>query len=355
MAYNIYQTKTMLGAITQMEPVHSFLRDRYFTTGAADLFPTDEVLVEWKDNSVRAMAPVVINGHDGITVGRNGYKTFRMEPPLVSIKRHLSEDDLRKKGFGEEVFSHMTPAQRQAQLLGQDLRELDTMHTNREEFIASKCMFDNGYTLRQYADEYGSDKFEEYVMKFYSESTNPAVYTPGVKWDGSTSDKLADLLTMVKMLTRYSNQATDVLLGADAADAIMNDEKIQKLLDINRYDIGQIAPTLMQDGAALLGILNVRGHRLNLITYDGTYEDEITGDVTEYVPANKICVTAPGAGRALYGCVTQTEQSDGAFHSYMGRRVPRYWSDKKGRELRLASKPLLIPRRKNPFISAEVL
>ncbi len=355
MAFDIYNTKTMLAAITQMEPAHSFLLNRYFPTSAADLFPTDEVLVEWKDGSTRAMAPVVINGHDGITVGRNGYKTFRMEPPLVAPKRHLSEDDLRKKGFGENVFSNMTPAQRQAQLLGQDLHELDVMHTNREEFIASKCMFDNGYTLRQWADDFGGDKFEEYVMKFYSESANPAVYTPGVKWDGSTSDKLADLLAMVKMLTRNGNQATDVLLGADAADAIMNDEVIKKLLDINRYDIGQIAPQLMQDGAALLGILNVRGHRLNLITYDGTYEDEETGNVVEYVPAKSICVTAPGAGRTLYGCVTQTEQSDGAFHSYMGRRVPRYWSDKKGRELRLASKPLLIPRRKNPFISAEVL
>lgn len=355
MAYNIYQTKTMLGAMKQKAPVHSFLKNRYFITDAADLFPTDEVLVEYTEESIHELAPVVINGHDGITVGRDGYKTFRMEPPLVAPKSHLSEDVLRKKGFGEDVYSDMTPAQRQGQLLGQDLHKLDVMISNREEFIASKCMFENGYTLRQYADEYGGDKFEEYVMKFYSESVNPAVYVPGVKWDGTTSDKLADLLTMVKMLTRNGNQATDVLLGADAADAIMNDEEIQKLLDLRRYDIGQIAPQLMQDGAALLGILNVRGHHLNLITYDGRYKDPQTGNVVEYVPAKSICVTAPGAGRTLYGCVTQIEQSDGAFHSYMGRRVPRYWSDKKGRELRLASKPLLIPRRKNPFISAEVL
>lgn len=355
MAFNIYNTKTMLAAITQMEPAHSFLRDRYFTFAATDVFPSNEVLVEWKDGSTRAMAPVVINGHDGITVSRKGYKTFRMEPPMIAPKRSLSVDDLEKKGFGENIFSDMTPAQRQAQLLGQDLHELDIMITNREEFIASRCMFGNGYTLRQFADDYGSDNFEEYVMKFYSEPTNPAVYTPGVKWDGTTSDKLADLLTMVKMLTRNGNQATDVLLGADAADAIMNDEVIQKLLDMNRYDIGQIAPTLMQDGAALLGILNVRGHRLNLITYDGTYEDEITGDVTEYVPANSICVTAPGAGRSLYGCITQAEMGKDELVSHMGRRVPRHWTDKKGRELRLASAPLLIPRRKNPFISAEVL
>lgn len=356
MAFDLYKTKTMLSAVEQMEPIHAFLRDRYFPTGAGDLFPTDEVLIEYRDGTNRAMAPVVVDGHDGITVGRNGYKTFRMEPPLVAPKRHLSEDDLRKKGFGEDLFSNITPEQRQAQLLAQDLTELDELHTNREEYIASKCIFENGYTLNQWADEYGTTgKSKAYVMKFYNEGSNPATYTPGTKWAATGSDKMADLLVMVRQLTTAGNAATDVLLGSDAADALMNDEVIKKLMDLNRYDAGQIAPQLMADGAALLGILNVRGHRLNLITYDGTYKDETTGTITAYVPAKQICVTAPGAGRALYGCVTQTEQADGAFHSYMGRRVPRYWSDKKGRELRLASKPLLVPRTKNPFISATVL
>lgn len=355
MAFNLYQTKTMLAAVEQMEPVHSFLRDRYFPTGAGDLFPTDEVLVEFKDGTNHKLAPIVVNGHNGITVNRKGYKTFRMEPPKVAPKMTLTEDDLRKKGFGEDVFSQMTPAQRQAQLLAQDLTTMDIMHTNREEFIAAKCMFENGYTLKQYADEYGSSHFEEYVMKFYDEETNPAVYTPGVKWDGASSDKLADLHAMIRMLTTAGNAATDVLLGADAADAIMDDAKIKALLDLNNYNIGAIDPALMQDGAALLGVINVRGRRINLITYDGTYEDEQTGAVTPYVPAKSICVTAPGAGRGLYGCVTQTEQADGQYHSYMGRRVPRYWADKDGRELRVTSKPLFIPKTKNPFITATVL
>lgn len=355
MSFNLYQTKTMLAAVEQMEPVHSFLRDRYFPTAAGDLFPTDEVLVEYKDGSNHKMAPIVVNGVSGITVNRNGYKSFRMEPPTVAPKRTLSEDDLRKKGFGENVFSQLTPAQRQAELLARDLTEMDEMHTNREEFIAAKCMFENGYTLKQYADEYGKGHFKPYELNFYDGDANPAVYTPGALWNAADSTKLADLHLMVRMLTTAGNAATDVILGADAADAIMNDAAIQKLLDLKNYNIGNIDPALMQNGAALLGVLNVRGHHLNLITYDGTYEDEETGAITPYVPAKSICVTAPGAGRALYGCVTQIEQGDGAFHSYMGRRVPRYWADKDGRELMVSSKPLFIPKTKNPFITATVL
>jgi len=353
---NIYKTTTMIGAIKQMAPVTSFLRDRYFPTTSADLFPSEEVLVEQKNGSNRKMAPIVVDGHDGITVGRNGYKSFRMEPPMVAPKRALTINDMRKKGFGEALFSDMTPDQRAAMLLAQDLTELDEFHTNREEYIAAKCMFENGYTLRQYADEYGdAANFKPYDMKFFEGDVNPATYTPGVKWDGTSSDKLADIYHMIRMLTTNGNAATDVLLGADAADALLADEKLQKLFDLNRFDIGSVSPQLMTNGAALLGVLNIRGHRMNIITYDGTYEDEVTGEVLPFVPAKSICVTAPGAGRGLYGCVTQTEQGDDSTHSYMGRRVPRYWTDKAGQELRLASRPLFIPKTQNPFITATVL
>ena len=39
----------------------------------------------------------------------------------------------------------------------------------------------------------------------------------------------------------------------------------------------------------------------------------------------------------------------------MGRRVPRYWAEKNARSLTVSSRPLLIPRTKNPFITATVL
>ena len=100
------------------------------------------------------------------------------------------------------------------------------MHTNREEYIAAQCIFNNGYTLRQYADKYGEGEYVEYDMKFYDEDANPAVYTPGVKWGDSTSDKLADLYQMIRMLITVGNAATEVLLGSDAAEALLDDEKL---------------------------------------------------------------------------------------------------------------------------------
>jgi len=355
MAIDIYRTKTMLAAVRQMTPVTSFLRDRYFPSGAGDLFPTEEVLVEYKDASGNRLAPVVMPRKGSISVERDSYYTRKMTPPLVAPSRPLTIDDLNRKGFGEDLFSDRTPAERQADILLQDLQDFDELHTNREEYIAAKCMFENGYVLRQYADKYGEGEYTEYEMKFYDEGSNPAVYVPGVKWNEGASDKMADLHQMIRMLTTVGNAASEVLLGADAADALLGDTKLKELLDLNNYRIGAIEPAQLPQGAARLGRLNIRGRMIDLLTYDGTYVDEQDGKIKPYIPAKQICVTTPGAGRGLYGAVSQIEQSDNQWHSYMGRRVPRYWTEKNARELTVSSRPLFIPRTKNPFISATVL
>lgn len=351
---NIYKTTTMLAAVKQIKPVTSFLRDRYFPTAAGDLFPTDEVLVEYKDATGKKMAPVVLPRKGDISVERQGYSTHRMEPPLVAPSRPLTIDDLNKKGFGENLFSDRTPDQRQAEILTQDLIDFDEMITNREEYIAAECMFNNGYILRQYADKYGSSEFVEFVMKFYEGDVNPAQYAPGTKWNAVGSDKLADLAVMIHMLTSKGNGATEVLLGADAAAEIMNDDLLMKKLDFNNYNIGNIDPATLPQEAARLGRLNVMGRWIDLLTYDGTYTDEETGEEKPFIPAKSICVTAPGAGRGLYGAVTQMEL-DQVWHTHMGRRVPRYWANKNGRELTVSSRPLFVPKTKDCFITAAVL
>lgn len=355
MAIDIYKTKVMLAAIKQMTPATTFLRDRYFPASTGDMFPTDEVLVEYMDSTGQKLAPVVLPRKGSVNVERNGYTTSRMTPPLIAPSRPLTIDELNKKGFGENLFSDRTPAQRQAEILVQDLADFDQMISAREEFMASECMFKNGYVMKQYGDKYGdTTEYKEYELKFYSEGTNPAAYTPGNKWGTAGSDIMADLHQMILMLTRKGNAASEVLLGSDAAETLMKDETIKKMMDLLRYNVGEIAPVSLPQGAARLGRLNIMGRNIDLLTYDGTYTDD-DGSLKSFVPAKEICVTAPAAGRLLRGAVTQVEQSDGEYHTYMGARIPRYWAEKDGRSLTVSSRPILAPKTKNPFISAKVI
>ena len=55
MAFNFYDTHTLLASVQQLPPLHTFLLDRYFPTNAAtDIFATNDVLVEYKKGHKKA-------------------------------------------------------------------------------------------------------------------------------------------------------------------------------------------------------------------------------------------------------------------------------------------------------------
>lgn len=350
----IYRTLIMIAAIQQMATRRTFLRDRYFPTGAGDIFPTDEVLIDYKDGN-KKIAPVVAPRKGGITVMREGYTTKRYEPPFIAPKRPLTIDDLNKRGFGENLYTQITPEQREAQVLGQDLSELGIMIDGREEYMAAQAMLNNGYTLKQYIDDYGG-KFEEWDLFFYDGSNNPAKYTPSGKWSDPTYDIMGDIKAMSKLLTSRGLPVADLVMSGDVGDHVINNNTIQKLLDNRRINIGEITPIELPDGASRIAVLNVDGKNINLISYDETYEDE-NGDIVPYMGSGNVVLTAPASGRTLYGAVSQLEQSDGRFHTYAATRVPKYTADADNevRTIKVSAKPLLIPNNKAPWISAKVL
>lgn len=356
MAINIYQTQTMLAALDLINHKHTFLRDRYFPTTDKDIFVTEDVLVEYQDEAKRKLAPCVIPLKGGIPVGREGYRTERFTPPYVAPERPLTVDDLNKKQFGETLFSQKKPDARAAAILKQDMLDLEGMIDGREEYMAAQTLFNNGYTMKQYADTYGGDKYEEFQINFYDGNVNPAVYLPSAPWSRTCDTIVNDLYLMAGILRQRGLKAADVLFGDDVAHIIINNEHIQKLMDNRRLDLIQLNPQEFTDGAVCFGKINCNGVILTLICYSENYEDE-QGKTATFIPAGKICVTAPGVGRTLYGAVTQIEQSDGEHHTYVAKRVPHMVSDVKNsiRTLTMKARPLTIPNYQNSSISATVL
>ena len=354
MPFNFYDTHTLLMAVQQLIPASTFLRDRYFPTNdASDIFSTEDVLVEYRDGS-RRLAPFVAPRKGGVTILRKGYTMERYTPPFVAPRRTLTLDELRKRGFGEALYSQLTPEQRQQVLILRDAEELGEMISNREEAMAAETMLTNGCVMKHIADD--ADKGDEMEIRFYSEKSNPAQYTPAVKWNAQGAKIRADIGAMARMLTRRGLRAADLLCSPDVADAIIENPDIAGILDNRRYELGSVEPAELAPGAAIMARLNINGRIINVISYDETYTDA-SGKDQLYIPSGKCVLTAPGAGRTCYGAVSQVEQADGEFHTYTGRRVPKYISDANGntRTLTISSRPLLIPNNKNPWIAADVL
>lgn len=354
MAFDITNTHHLLAAYEQAVPVSSFLRDRYFPCNAAtDIFTTDDVIMEYRDGTQR-MAPFVAPRVGGKTVLREGYTMERYEPPFIAPRRSLTVDDLAKKGFGEAIYANLTPEQRQGAIVTKDMSEMDAMITRREEAMAAEVMVNNALVMKHYGDN-NTDAIEKNIQ-FYTGEANPATFTITKPWNGADADIYADINGMVTKARQSGLVVSELVVAADVVPYILKDETIQKYLDNKRFELGNINPVeLNAAGAAWIGILNVNGVLINIISYAAQYQAD-DGSMASYLPAGKVILTAPAAGRTVYGAVTQLE-SDEQFHTYAAKRVPKYNSDKGSdiRDLRLAARPLLIPNRKNCFIVADVI
>ena len=357
MAFNYYDTHHLLASVQQLPPLHTFLLDRYFPTNAAtDIFATDDVLVEYKKGSKKA-APFVAPRKGGITILRDGYTMKRFTPSYIAPKRPLTIDDLKKRGFGEALYTKLTPQQRQGVIMLGDLDELRAMNMRRKEAMASEVIFTNGCVMDEYVDDLHN--FEEKEVRYYDGEKNPAIYTPAATLDTTEASGkrfLADVAAMGYMLTSRGLAFTEVLVAPDVTDVILANEWILRLLDNRNYQIGGVDPATLPSGATKIARLNVKGRMIDFLSYEDTYT-EVDGSVKPFIPAGMIAAGAPNAGRTVYGAITQVEQSDGEFHTYTGVDVPKYLSDAKHnvRELILSSAPLCMPNNENPFITAKML
>lgn len=349
---SVFTTTQLLAAVKQLTPATSFLSKRYFPTDAGSIFSTEYVLVEYKDGTL-SIAPHVTPGNTSLNLARPGYDAWSYKPPMAKVRRVLTIDDLQQKGFGEALYSNLTPQQRAAQYTAEDLAEMDERLVRTEEMMCARVMQDNALTVDVYADNL-EDKQTE-TMNFFT-GRNNAVYTPSNGWDNGGADILGDLNIMAQMLIQTGQPAVDLVVGAAVASAIVNNNQIAGMLDNRRYEMGGIAPDELGDGAYLLGRLNAYGPTLNIIAYPMMYTD-LQGNTRPYIDDNKVVMTYPGAGRMLYGAITQIDEEGGEPVTHAERRVPKFIGDVRTdvREYRLASRPLPIVVQKDCFISATVL
>ena len=347
---DLFNTYTMIALIEQIAPTPTFFRDRYFPTSPEDTFDSDKVLVEYEKNG-GVIAPFVSDRAGDIPVDRAGYTVSEYSPANIAPSRLLTLDDLKKRGFGEAIFSGMSQAERAARIQMKDLRQLGDMITRREEWMAVQTMLNNACTIQEYidADTLGAEKH----INFYDKDPGEHKYNIAKSWNNG-GDFFGDVRAMCKILAKRGIKATDLVLGSDTADAVLDIEKVQKLLDKNSGIItGEIRQELTAyAGVAFMGQINFGGYTLNLFSCDEEYTDE-KGNTQKYFPAKGAMVTAPGIGAMRYANVTQIDFGQTDFTTYAGSRVPRLEIEKNTRKLVLTSRPLAAPKYYAPFCVAE--
>lgn len=357
---NIYDTYYMLAAVTELTPEHTFFKNRYFPTNSTlDIFGTSRVLIDYKETKQKR-APFVLPRIGAVSVGREGFSTYDLEPGHISISKPLTLDHLKNRGFGESLLSTATPADRAKMLLMGDLQDLSDRITRTEEWLAIETMLNNGCIMRHRTEK--EDVYEDIPVTFYDGEDNLALFTPAAPWTHSTLNADGsvtpgnwywDIIKKTKMLTRKGKPATDLLVSSDVGEFLLEDVWVQKILDNRRMEFGRIDPSTLTEYVTHLGSFNFMGRKLDILINDGTYEDENGKDVP-YIADGSVIITAPNCGKGLYGGVTQLEK-DGEYHTYAGTRVPQhlFTIQPPVKETKLSAKPLYVPKRPSPWSVAK--
>lgn len=355
MPFSIYDTYYMLAALREMPLEQNFFKRRYFPTNEnLDVFGTTKVLIDYKSEG-RHMADFVLPRLGPISVGREGFSTYELEPGNISISRPLTLDQLTQRGFGESLMSNLKPEERARMLLMEDLSELNNRITRTEEKLAIDTIISNGATMRHVTEN--PDIYQDVKVQFYDGDDNPALYTPAAKWEHSVlaADGIKigswyyDIVAMIKMLTRRGLPATDLVISPDVAEFIMEDPWVVAMHDNRRIDIGRIDQNEMTPYVTDFGVINFGGHRLDVIVNENTYEAD-DGTEKPLMEPGTVFVTAANCGKGLYGAVTQLNENDD-FQTYTGTRVPDYIVTRRppAKEIALTCRPLYVPRRPSPW------
>lgn len=348
---NLLDSYHLLASVEEVTHVPQFFKDRYFPTGAEDIFSANKVLVEFR-NGDEEMAPFVSRRTDSIPVERGGYEVHEIQPAYIGLSRILTVDQLAQRGFGEAILPTSSEAERAARLIHNDFIDLDKRIRRREEWMSVQTILNNGLDMQEYVD--AKTEGELLHIRYYGEKSDHK-YVIAKKWDSADGRMYSDVRAMAASLASRGLSASDLIVGSTVGDFMCNDQKIRELLDKNSgVTVGGINPTITADGVTVLGTLNFGGFKLTIICVEETYRDN-NGARVPYYPATSVTVTAPGCGCTKYAQITQMDHGSEIYTTYAKTRVPKLVIDQDHdmRKLRLGSRPLTVPKNYCPYVTAD--
>lgn len=344
---NIYTPRYLAEVVRQAPPVHTFFRDTFFTN--VQHSQTESVDIDIVKGN-RRMAAFVHPRIGGEVLKSDGYKTESYKPPLVNPYDETTADRYMTRMPGEDLYSGMTPAQRAAKKLMGEYASLNDATTRREEWMAVQAIVTGQIPI------VGKGVNEIIDFGF----TNTETLTGTAQWGKSTakiSDNLEDWAD--KVLTNGFANVDMAIMGKTALRNFLADEKISKMLDNRRVEMGLIHPRDLPNGVKYVGHLN--SPDIDIYSYSEVYLDDWTKPeapaTLPLMPENKVVLIASHPDYMMaYGACTYVEdstqqwmtaQTDRLLRSYVAHHPDR-------RMLELQAHPLPIPDKADSWFVATV-
>ncbi len=344
---DIYQPRYLAEVVRSAPPVHTFLRDTFFTN--VKTFPTERVDIDIVKGD-REMAAFVHPKLGAETMELEGYETKSYKPPMVNPDLVTTAENYMKRSPGEIIYSGKTPEQRAAEQLASEYKRLDDAISRREEWMCAQVLTTGAIHVK------GKGLDEEIDFGL----TNKVVLEGTQRWGQSGADILGQLEDWVDDV--YTNGFANVdriICGKDALKLLKNDKGILEKLDNRRYQAGEFNARDLPNGVRYHGYLTDSG--LEIYSYKEVYVDRAEGDgkpkVRKMIPDNAIILISPDVNfMRAYGMSSYfdevskqliTAETARLLHAYIGHKPER-------KILEACSRPLPIPDKVDSWLVATV-
>lgn len=338
MAIDMKDTLTLMQAMERIKAPASFLLDTFFPN-VPEAAPSTKIAVEYRKKG-RSLAPFVSRGAKGINMKRAGSKVAIYEPPMMGPRTVVDPVQVMERGFGENIVSSVTPAQRAAKMQAEDLAYLQSTIINRKNKMAADILSKGSCVIEGYADD-GKTVVLDTIDFDWDQKV-----TPAVQWDKPGATIYEDIKALSETIQENSGMIPTVMVcGKNIENYLLNNDQIMKWLAIPNaanLQIMNFAPKYISPQVRYIG--RIMGLNIDMYSYTETYTND-NGVATSFIDANDVVLGVPGRGRQLHGAVTLLNDEGNGYTTYSGIYVPYYSGNKDTQELALTmySRCVLAP------------
>lgn len=308
-------TKIMLDKyVEEKEPI-GFLAGQ-FQSPAKNFHNKEEIQIDIRRNG-RKIAIAVQNLSTGARLNANDLFTNKAyKPAIYREAASINAHDLISRSMGDNPFEDFD-FQMKAVERGIDVGvEMSAKIARAIEVQASQVLQTGKITL---VDDGNNDIYEiDFKPKV---SHFPTV---AVTWGQSGDSKLSDLAALCRQVKTDGKLTPDLLeMGHGAYEEFIKDAEVLERLDNARIEGNGIVPLdRMGDGGLYRGVIEIDNYRLDIWTYDESYEDPVTNADTPYITTDKVIVRASkGRLDATFGLIPRIGAPDPRVPTELLQRI----------------------------------
>jgi hypothetical protein len=286
--------------------------------GSDEYFPTENV--EW--DKVLEGAPRARFVGEDLTVEateRAVFSTDEIKTPIMQERRVIGAKDINKRAAGENIYSPKTDAQRAADLHAADLQFCLDSVDNRIELMISQFITAGRIPIAGL----GVNREIDYMIP------NIEVLLGGDRWGQPGVNIIDSMRRKVDELSDLGHSVDEVIMSPEVWAVMYQDEMIQKLLDITRYEFGHFAPEaepVKYGNYRRVGVLT--DPYVPLYTQRAEYGPK--GNRQRFLPAGMVLfITEESRQNKLgYGAYTFMDESEN-WQTVSGRYVQQFFKERR--------------------------